>query len=85
MRDSFKQVLQQHLLEEQYDAVVKALTTLADQMGDNRLMNKAVLYYQRLQQLRQMEAQGPPYPEGQSRLKEQIRQGLWQLIEQTAQ
>ncbi len=84
MSHSFKQVLQQHLLEEHYGAVIKALTTLADQMGDNRLMNNAVLYYQRLQQLQQLEAKGAPYPDAHRQLKEQIRQGLWQLIEQAA-
>ncbi|MEQ8705440.1 MAG: hypothetical protein RIC19_16045 [Phaeodactylibacter sp.] len=82
MRHTFKEALQKRLLEEDFEGVIKSLITLSDQIGNNLLMNDAVLYYQRWQELhRRMQGQARTDQETE-RLKLQLSQGLWQMIEQ---
>jgi hypothetical protein len=75
----FKKALQSRLIEEDFEGVIKSLITLSDQMGNNLLMNEAMLYYQRWQELQRLSEPNTPDAE---RLKLQLRQGLWQITEQ---
>jgi hypothetical protein len=75
----FKKALQSRLIEEDFEGVIKSLITLSDQMGNNLLMNEAMLYYRRWQKLQRLSEPTPPDAE---RLKLQLRQGLWQITEQ---
>lgn len=82
MRQSFKKALQKRLLEEDYEAVIKSLITLSDQMGNNLLMNDAVLYFQRWQALQKNHRSDATASADAERLSLQLKQGLWQMIEQ---
>ncbi|MCI4648593.1 hypothetical protein [Phaeodactylibacter sp.] len=75
----FKKALQSRLIEEDFEGVIKSLITLSDQMGNNLLMNEAMLYYRRWQELQRLSEPNTPDAE---RLKLQLRQGLWQITEQ---
>lgn len=82
MPQSFKKALQKRLLEEDYEAVIKSLITLSDQMGNNLLMNDAVLYFQRWQELQRNHNSDATTSAEAGRLSLQLKQGLWQMIEQ---
>jgi hypothetical protein len=82
MRQSFKKALQKRLIEEDYEAVIKSLITLSDQMGNNLLMNNAVLYFQRWQELQRNHRSNATTAAEAERLSLQLKQGLWQMIEQ---
>lgn len=82
MYQSFKKALQKRLLEEDYEAVIKSLITLSDQMGNNLLMNDAVLYFQRWQELQRNHNGNATASAEAERLSLQLKQGLWQMIEQ---
>lgn len=82
MRQSFKKALQKRLLEEDFKGVIKSLITLSDQMGNNLLLNDAVLCYQRWQELQRKRNSDAPSSPDTVRLNMQLKQGLWQMIEQ---
>lgn len=79
---SYKKQLIQHLILGKTEAVLKSLTVLADQVGNNLLMNDIVNQYMRFQQL-QFDHQAGKITEKdfQFRLKK-INQTLILLIEQ---
>ena len=56
----FKKALQSRLIEEDFEGVIKSLITLSDQMGNNLLMNEAMLYYQRWQELQRLSEPNTP-------------------------
>ncbi len=79
---SYKKKLVAHLIEGKTEEVFKALTVLADQMGNNILMNDVVNQYMKYQQL-SLELENGTLSEKafQYRLKK-INQVLILLIEQ---
>jgi hypothetical protein len=81
MRQSFRKVLQQRLLEEDFEGVTKSLITLSDQIGNNLLMNDAMLFYQRWQAFQKEIAKDLPPSAKARHLKAQLKHGLWQTIE----
>lgn len=79
---SYKKQLVHHLILGKTEAVLKSLTVLADQMGNNVLMNDIVHQYMRFQQLQlEQQAEKISPKDYQYRLKK-INQVLILLIEQ---
>jgi hypothetical protein len=79
---SYKKQLIQHLILGKTEAVLKSLTVLADQIGNNLLMNDIVNQYMRFQQLQFDHTAGKiTEKDFQFRLKK-INQMLILLIEQ---
>lgn len=80
MSKSIKKQLQQYLLMEDYEPVIKALTTLADQLGDNALMNEAVHAFTLYGSWQKAKANGQEGVAAKAQLR--LKAILWQLTEQ---
>ncbi len=79
MPKSVKKQLQGYLLAEDYEPVIKALATLADQFGDNALMNEAVHAFTLYSSWQKAQAGGQPGAAAKTQLR--LKETLWQLTE----
>ena len=74
--------LQRLLLAGEIEVVLGSLTVLADQLGDNKLMNEAVHLHDRYRRLRQADAAELLSPAAYEKEMEQLRLSLQLVIDQ---
>lgn len=79
---SIRKRLEQHLIAGEDEQVLRALTVLADQMGDNTLMNDVVYQHTRYRQLLREQRSDELAPAELKKRQTQIRQVLWMVIRQ---